>query len=135
MNQHNSFTETADLVFSDTVKKGVLHQKTEDHELPGSAIQLANKQVLNFASLSYQGPEFNEGMWAASSKAIEDYRAQFSTSKAYASSKYHDAIITDQQVRNPNHIYLGQRLLQPWSLRHLECLGAGCELVYLTSTP
>ena len=92
MSEHNSFTDTVDLVISEAVKKGIMHLNTEDHKLSGNTIRLNNRKVVNFGSCSYLGLEFDERMRAASKKAIDDYGTQFSSSRAYVSSKYYDLL-------------------------------------------
>lgn len=92
MSRHHGFTDTVDLVISDAVKKGIMHLNTEDSKLTGNTIQLNGKKVVNFGSCSYLGLEFDNRMIASSIKAVEDYGTQFSTSRAYISSKYYKVL-------------------------------------------
>lgn len=77
--------DTLNLIINDGLKKGLLHNFTEDSELNGSEITIHNQQLTNFGSCSYLGLEYHPELKQGAINAITKYGTQFSTSRTYLS--------------------------------------------------
>ena len=85
MKRHNNFYDTVDQIINFGIDKGILHLYSDDALFTGNIVHLNNKPVINFASCSYLGLEFEEDLKAGAKEAIDRYGTQFSESRAYVS--------------------------------------------------
>jgi 7-keto-8-aminopelargonate synthetase-like enzyme len=85
MNKHNNFYDTVNQVINFGINKGILHLYTGDDAFTGNLISLQGKSIINFASCSYLGLEFDPAMKEAAKDAIDRFGTQFSESRAYVS--------------------------------------------------
>ena len=85
MKRHNNFYDTVDQIINFGIEKGILHLYSDDALFTGNIVHLNNKPVINFASCSYLGLEFEEDLKAGAKEAIDRYGTQFSESRAYVS--------------------------------------------------
>jgi len=74
------------------VKKGAIHLFTTDEKLNGNIFLLdkhRQNEVINFGSCSYLGLEFDTRLKQGAKDAIDNYGTQFSSSRAYVSTKHY----------------------------------------------
>lgn len=88
----NNFLSTVNNVITDGKKSGILHLNVGDEHLSGNLLEINNKQLVNFSSCSYLGLEFDERLKEAAIRAVEGYGTQFSTSRAYLSSRHYSVL-------------------------------------------
>jgi 7-keto-8-aminopelargonate synthetase-like enzyme len=70
-------------------KLGIIHNRTEDVSLDGRHITIRGQKLLFFGSCSYLGLEHDPRLKAAAMEAVDKYGTQFSSSRAYVSSRYY----------------------------------------------
>src|SRR6187549_3582788 len=68
---------------------GIVHNSTEDLSLDGRHITIRGQKLLFFGSCSYLGLEHDARLKASAMEAIDKYGTQFSSSRAYVSSRYY----------------------------------------------
>lgn len=88
----NNFLNTVNNVITDGKKSGILHLNVGDDSLHGNLVDINGRELVNFSSCSYLGLEFDHRLKEGAIKAIEGYGTQFSTSRAYLSSKHYSVL-------------------------------------------
>jgi 7-keto-8-aminopelargonate synthetase-like enzyme len=84
--------DTIDEVLGYGARKGAMHLYTTDEKLKGNVFLLdkhSQKESINFGSCSYLGLEFDERLKRGAIEAINNYGTQFSSSRAYVSTKHY----------------------------------------------
>lgn len=81
--------ETVEKIVKNAKQNGVAHLTTEDSKLNHNMVKIKGENYVNFGSCSYLGLEFNEKLKEGAKKAIDDYGSQFSSSRAYLSTRFY----------------------------------------------
>jgi len=68
---------------------GIVHTETENDTLDGRHISINGKQLLFFGSCGYLGLEYDQRLKSGAIEAVNKYGTQFSSSRAYVSSRYY----------------------------------------------
>ena len=87
--KHEQVLEIVNEVATLAAKLGIVHNGTEDVSLDGRHITIRGQKLLNFGSCSYLGLEHDARLKAAAMEATDKYGTQFSSSRAYVSSRYY----------------------------------------------
>ncbi len=80
--------------------RGLAHLTAEDERSDGRTLTLGSSRLVNFGSCSYLGLEVHPRLKAAAHDALERYGTQFSSSRAYVSTKA-SAMLLQRIVRRP----------------------------------
>jgi len=75
-----------DEVLTDGVRRDMLHNRAEDHQLDGRTLTVRGHRLVNFGSCSYLGLEHHPAMVAAVVDAVHRFGTQFSSSRSYISA-------------------------------------------------
>ena len=86
---HEKGIEIVNEVATLASKLGIIHAETENEELDGRHITIDGKELLFFGSCGYLGLEYDERLKAGAIEAVNRYGTQFSSSRAYVSSRYY----------------------------------------------
>ena len=87
--KHEQVLEIVNEVATLAAKLGIVHNGTEDVSLDGRHITIRGQKLLFFGSCSYLGLEHDPRLKAAAMEAADKYGTQFSSSRAYVSSRYY----------------------------------------------
>lgn len=87
--KHEQVLEIVNEVATLATKLGIVHNGTEDLTLDGRHITIRGQKLLFFGSCSYLGLEHDPRLKAAAMEATDKYGTQFSSSRAYVSSRYY----------------------------------------------
>src|SRR6185503_18639764 len=87
--KHEQVIEIVNEVASLASKLGIVHNDTEDVSLDGRHIRVNGQDLLFFGSCGYLGLEHDARLKAAAIEATNKYGTQFSSSRAYVSSRYY----------------------------------------------
>ena len=87
--KHEQVIEIVNEVASLASKLGIVHNDTEDVSLDGKHIRIRGQDLLFFGSCGYLGLEHDPRLKAAAMEAVDKYGTQFSSSRAYVSSRYY----------------------------------------------
>jgi len=88
--KHEQVQEIVNEVATLASQLGIVHNGTEDISLDGRHITIRRQKLLFFGSCSYLGLEHDPRLKAAAMEAADKYGTQFSSSRAYVSSRYYD---------------------------------------------
>src|SRR6185436_2705795 len=88
--KHEQVLEIVNEVASLAARLGIVHNDTEDVTLDGKHIRIRGKDLLFFGSCGYLGLEHDARLKAAAMEAADKYGTQFSSSRAYVSSRYYE---------------------------------------------
>src|SRR5436190_17142502 len=88
-NKHELVMDIVNKLAEISIKLGIVHNNTEDEILDGRHIQIKGEKLLYFGSCGYLGLEHDERLKQGAINAIHKYGTQFSSSRAYVSSKYY----------------------------------------------
>jgi len=88
-NKHELVMDIVNKLAEISIKLGIVHNDTEDESLDGRHISIKGEKLLYFGSCGYLGLEHDERLKAGAIEAINKYGTQFSSSRAYVSSKYY----------------------------------------------
>ena len=81
--------EIVNQVASLAAQLGIVHNETEDLSLDGKHIRIRGQDLLFFGSCGYLGLEYDPRLSEGAIDAIRKYGTQFSSSRAYVSSRYY----------------------------------------------
>jgi 7-keto-8-aminopelargonate synthetase-like enzyme len=87
--KHEQVLEIVNEVATLASQLGIVHNETEDISLDGRHITIRGQKLLFFGSCSYLGLEHDARLKAAAMEATDKYGTQFSSSRAYVSSRYY----------------------------------------------
>src|SRR5689334_4165012 len=87
--KHEQVLEIVNEVATLAARLGIVHNGTEDTTLDGRHITIRGQKLLYFGSCSYLGLEHDARLKAAAMEATDKYGTQFSSSRAYVSSRYY----------------------------------------------
>ncbi len=87
--KHEQVLEIVNEVASLAAKLGIVHNDTDDVSLDGKHITIRGQKLLFFGSCGYLGLEHDPRLKAAAMEAADKYGTQFSSSRAYVSSRYY----------------------------------------------
>src|SRR6185295_15834983 len=87
--KHAQQMEIVNQVASLAAQLGIVHNDTEDVSLDGKHIRIRGQDLLFFGSCGYLGLEHDPRLKAAAMEAADKYGTQFSSSRAYVSSRYY----------------------------------------------
>ena len=87
--KHEQVLEIVNEVASLAAKLGIVHNETDDVALDGKHITIRGQKLLFFGSCGYLGLEHDPRLKAAAMEAADKYGTQFSSSRAYVSSRYY----------------------------------------------
>jgi len=87
--KHEQVLEIVNEVATLASQLGIVHNGTEDVSLDGRHITIRGQKLLFFGSCSYLGLEHDARLKAAAMEATDKYGTQFSSSRAYVSSRYY----------------------------------------------
>ena len=87
--KHEQVLEIVNEVATLATRLGIVHNGTEDVALDGRHITIRGQKLLFFGSCSYLGLEHDPRLKAAAMEAADKYGTQFSSSRAYVSSRYY----------------------------------------------
>jgi 7-keto-8-aminopelargonate synthetase-like enzyme len=87
--KHEQVLEIVNEVATLAAKLGIVHNGTEDVSLDGRHITIRGQKLLFFGSCSYLGLEHDARLKAAAMEAADKYGTQFSSSRAYVSSRFY----------------------------------------------
>jgi len=87
--KHEQVLEIVNEVATLAAKLGIVHNGAEDVALDGRHITIRGQKLLYFGSCSYLGLEHDARLKAAAMEAADKYGTQFSSSRAYVSSRYY----------------------------------------------
>jgi 7-keto-8-aminopelargonate synthetase-like enzyme len=87
--KHEQVLEIVNEVATLATRLGIVHNGTEDVSLDGRHITIRGQKLLFFGSCSYLGLEHDPRLKAAAMEAADKYGTQFSSSRAYVSSRYY----------------------------------------------
>ena len=87
--KHEQVLEIVNEVATLAAQLGIVHNETEDISLDGRYITIRGQKLLYFGSCSYLGLEHDPRLKAAAMEATDKYGTQFSSSRAYVSSRYY----------------------------------------------
>jgi len=90
--KHEQVLEIVNEVITLASGLGIIHTTTEDVSLDGRHIKINGQDLLFFGSCGYLGLEHDARLKAAAMEATDKYGTQFSSSRAYVSSKYYKEI-------------------------------------------
>ncbi len=88
-NNHEKAIEIVNEVATLATKLGIVHTETENESLDGRHVTINGQKLLFFGSCGYLGLEYDERLKAGAIEAVTRYGTQFSSSRAYASSRYY----------------------------------------------
>jgi len=88
-NSHEKAIEIVNEVATLATKLGIVHTETENEALDGRHVTINGQKLLFFGSCGYLGLEYDERLKAGAIEAVTCYGTQFSSSRAYASSRYY----------------------------------------------
>jgi 7-keto-8-aminopelargonate synthetase-like enzyme len=88
--KHEQVLEIVNEVATLAANLGIVHNATEDLTLDGRHITIRGQKLLFFGSCSYLGLEHDPRLKAAAMEATDKYGTQFSSSRAYVSSRYYE---------------------------------------------
>lgn len=87
--KHEQIIETVFNIVEKTTALGIVHLQAEDNVIDGKYVTVNGKKLLFFGSCGYLGIEKHPEIVEAGIEALRNYGAQFSSSRAYISSKYY----------------------------------------------
>ncbi|CAN5409108.1 aminotransferase class I/II-fold pyridoxal phosphate-dependent enzyme [soil metagenome] len=87
--KHEQVLEIVNEVATLASNLGIVHNGTEDITLDGRHITIRGQKLLFFGSCGYLGLEHDPRLKAAAMEAADKYGTQFSSSRAYVSSRYY----------------------------------------------
>lgn len=87
--KHEQVLEIVNEVATLAARLGIVHNDTEDVTLDGKHIRIRGKDLLFFGSCGYLGLEHDARLKAAAMEAADKYGTQFSSSRAYVSSRFY----------------------------------------------
>src|SRR5580765_6489280 len=87
--KHEQALEIVNDVINLATRLGIIHTTTEDSTLDGRHIRINGQDLLYFGSCGYLGLEHDARLKAAAIEATDKYGTQFSSSRAYVSSRYY----------------------------------------------
>ncbi|MEO8087923.1 MAG: aminotransferase class I/II-fold pyridoxal phosphate-dependent enzyme [Bacteroidota bacterium] len=87
--KHEQVLEIVNEVATLASNLGIVHNGTEDVTLDGRHITIRGQKLLFFGSCGYLGLEHDPRLKAAAMEAADKYGTQFSSSRAYVSSRYY----------------------------------------------
>jgi 7-keto-8-aminopelargonate synthetase-like enzyme len=87
--KHEQVLEIVNEVATLASQLGIVHNETEDISLDGRHVIIRGQKLLFFGSCSYLGLEHDARLKAAAMEATDKYGTQFSSSRAYVSSRYY----------------------------------------------
>lgn len=87
--KHEQVQEIVNEVATLAANLGIVHNTTEDVSLDGRHITIRGQKLLYFGSCGYLGLEHDPRLKAAAMEATDKYGTQFSSSRAYVSSRYY----------------------------------------------
>ncbi len=87
--KHEQVLEIVNEVATLAANLGIVHNGTEDVSLDGRHITIRGQKLLFFGSCGYLGLEHDPRLKAAAMEATDKYGTQFSSSRAYVSSRYY----------------------------------------------
>ncbi|MCX6276284.1 MAG: aminotransferase class I/II-fold pyridoxal phosphate-dependent enzyme [Bacteroidetes bacterium] len=87
--KHEQVQEIVNEVATLAANLGIVHNGTEDVSLDGRHITIRGQKLLFFGSCGYLGLEHDPRLKAAAMEATDKYGTQFSSSRAYVSSRYY----------------------------------------------
>ena len=104
--KHEQVQEIVNEVATLASQLGIVHNGTEDTSLDGRHITIRGQKLLFFGSCSYLGLEHDARLKAAAMEAADKYGTQFSSSRAYVSSRYYAEAesLMNQMFRQPSMI-------------------------------
>ena len=104
--KHEQVLEIVNEVATLASQLGIVHNGTEDITLDGRHITIRGQKLLFFGSCSYLGLEHDPRLKAAAMEAADKYGTQFSSSRAYVSSRYYEEAesLMRQMFRQPSVI-------------------------------
>ena len=91
--QKNRYQQTIDAIIDIaklTVGSGIVHCQSQDEQLDGRFVTIDGQKKLFFGSCGYLGLEKHPKIIEASIEALYSHGAQFSSSRAYVSSRYYE---------------------------------------------
>ncbi len=87
--KHEQVLEIVNEVATLAANLGIVHNGTDDVSLDGRHITIRGQKLLFFGSCGYLGLEHDPRLKAAAMEATDKYGTQFSSSRAYVSSRYY----------------------------------------------
>jgi 7-keto-8-aminopelargonate synthetase-like enzyme len=87
--KHQQIIDIVSNVVAKTTRLGIVHLESEDNEIDGKYVTVNGQKLLFFGSCGYLGIEKHPEIINAGVDALQKYGAQFSSSRAYISSKYY----------------------------------------------
>ncbi|MEO8087221.1 MAG: aminotransferase class I/II-fold pyridoxal phosphate-dependent enzyme [Bacteroidota bacterium] len=87
--KHAQQMEIVNQVASLAAQLGIVHNETEDISLDGKHVRIRGQDLLFFGSCGYLGLEYDQRLSDGAIDAIRKYGTQFSSSRAYVSSRYY----------------------------------------------
>lgn len=88
--KHREIIDTVTNVVKVSTALGIVHRSTQEQEFDGRYVTVDGGKLLFFGSCGYLSLEKHPALIDAASKALHAYGTQFSSSRAYVSSKYYD---------------------------------------------
>src|SRR6187401_1988305 len=104
--KHEQVQEIVNEVATLASQLGIVHNGTEDLTLDGRHITIRGQKLLFFGSCSYLGLEHDARLKAAAMEAADKYGTQFSSPRAYVSSRYYEEAesLMGQMFKQPSVI-------------------------------